>query len=319
MDKTGIAHPGRICDHVAVPTTLTLLWWNLYNLHDDIDDPRINDIVKPTPMYHRDLREVADIIDRITPAPDLVGCGEVENQQVMRDLAGEIHWRPAHLAYRSDQHIESRDPRGIDVGVLVRATPAVTREKLTAIWPDDPDAVRPLVRVDLLVDEVWPLTVVYLHGKSRRSGASAQADPMPGSRLRLAYGRALKQVAAQCGEAGIPLVVMGDLNDEPTSHSLVVGADAVLGRPAPGQAQSGRLYNLSHEGLADARGTCMHEGAWLLFDQVLVNGVMLSPQPGGLTIDGRVRIISEDPLLYRGAPNRWYSDHLPVLLSLRRE
>jgi endonuclease/exonuclease/phosphatase family metal-dependent hydrolase len=297
---------------------LTLLWWNLYNLHDDVDDPRINDIVKPTPIYHRDLREVADIIDRIMPPPDLFGCGEVENHQVMRDLAAEIHRRPAHLAYRCDQHIDSRDPRGIDVGVMVRSVPAVTQEKLSAIWLNDPDAVRPLVRVDLLVDGVLPLTVVYMHGKSRRSGASDPADPMPGSRLRLAYGRALRQVAAQCGAAGVPLVVMGDLNDEPTSHSLVAGADAVLGRPLSEPAVPGRLYNLSREGLADARGTCMHDGAWLLFDQVLVNGVLLSPPPGGLSLDGRVRIISEDPLLYRGAPNRWYSDHLPVMVTLRR-
>jgi endonuclease/exonuclease/phosphatase family metal-dependent hydrolase len=297
---------------------LTLLWWNLSNLHDDVDDPRIRDHVRSRPHYHRDLREVADIIDRITPPPDLVGCGEVENQQVMRDLASEIHWRPAHLAYRCDQHVESRDPRGIDVGVLVRATAAVVQERITALWPDDADAVRPMVRVDLLVDGVSPLTVVYAHGKSRRSGASDPADAMPGSRLRLAYGRALKEVAAHCGAAGVPLVVMGDLNDEPTSHSLIAGAGAIIGRPPPGQVEPGRLYNLSREGLADARGTCMHDGAWLLFDQVLVNGVLLTPPAGGISLDERVRIIAEDPLLYRGAPNRWYSDHLPVLLTLRR-
>ena len=61
-----------------MPTTISLLWWNLYNLHDDIDDPRIHDIVRPTRLYHRDLREVADIVDRISPAPDVIGCAEVE-------------------------------------------------------------------------------------------------------------------------------------------------------------------------------------------------------------------------------------------------
>jgi hypothetical protein len=228
-----------------VPTTLTLLWWNLYNLHDDVDDPRTNDIVKPRRMYHRDLREVADIIDRVTPPPDVLGCGEVENQQVMRDLADEIHWCPAHLAYRCDQHVESRDPRGIDVGVLLRAVPTVTQERLSAIWPDDLDAVRPLVRIDLLVDGVAPLTVVFVHSKSRRSGPAVPEDPMPGSRLRHAYGRALRQVAATCGAAGVPLVVMGDLNDEPASRSLAVGANAIAGRPTEGAADPTRLYNLS--------------------------------------------------------------------------
>lgn len=321
----GTPHPALRTSHAPiametrrVPTTLTLLWWNLYNLHDDIDDPRIDEIVKPTRMYHRDLREVADIIDRVTPPPDLIGVGEIENHGVMRALAEEIHWRPAHLGYRCDQHIESRDPRGIDVGALVRSVPTITQERLTAEWPNDMAAVRPMVRLDLLVDGVQPLTVVFVHGKSRRSGPVDAEDPMPGSRLRMAYGRALRQIAADCGAAGIPLVVMGDLNDEPGSRSLAVGANAALGRPAEGTAEHGRLYNLSREGLADARGTCMHEGRWLLFDQVLVNGVLLAAPAGGLSIDGRVRIIAEDPLLYRGAPNRWYSDHLPVLLTLRR-
>ena len=301
-----------------MPTTLTLLWWNLYNLHDDLDDPRIDEIVKSTRMYHRDLREVADIVDRITPAPDLIGVGEIENHGVMRALAEEIHWRPSHLTYGCDQHIESRDPRGIDVGALVRAIPTITQVRVSAIWPNDLDAVRPMVRVDLLMDGVAPLTVVFLHGKSRRSGPVDVEDPMPGSRLRLSYGRALRQVALACGAAGVPLVVMGDLNDEPTSRSLMVGADAAIGRPAAGTAEAGRLYNLSREGLNDARGTCMHAGGWFLFDQVLVNGVLLAPAPGGISIEGRVRIIADDPLLFRGAPNRWYSDHLPVLLTLRR-
>ena len=299
-------------------TSLTLLWWNLYNLHDDIDDPRIDDIVKSTRMYHRDLREVADIIDRITPAPDLIGCAEVENHGVMRDLATEIHWRSAHLNYRCDRHIESRDPRGIDVGVLVRSVPSVTPVQLSPEWPNDMDAVRPMVRLDVLVDGVQPLTVVFVHGKSRRSGPVDPEDAMLGSRLRMSYGRALRQIATSCGDAGIPLVVMGDLNDEPSSRSLVVGANAAIGRPAPDTVEPGRLYNLSREGLGDARGTCMHDGGWLLFDQVLVNGVLLAPPAGGISIEGRTRIIAEDPLLYRGAPNRWYSDHLPVLLTLRR-
>lgn len=304
-----------------MPTTISLLWWNLYNLHDDIDDPRIHDIVRPTKLYHRDLREVADIIDRISPAPDIVGCAEVENHGVMRDLANEIHWRPAHHRYRCDRHVESRDPRGIDVGALVRVNPQLSLIRLSALWPNDSDAVRPMVVMDVMVDGVQPLAVVLTHGKSRRSGACDAEDPMPGSRLRMSYGRALRQVAQKCGAAGVPLVAMGDFNDEPTSRSMMVAAGALIGRPAvstAGTADAGSLYNISQEGLSDARGTCMHQGNWLLFDQVLVNGVLLNPSVGGLHIDGRVHIIADDPLLYRDTPNRWYSDHLPVLITLRR-
>ena len=299
-------------------TTISLVWWNLYNLHDDIDDPRINDVVRSTRWYHRDLREVADVVDRIMPVADVLGCAEVENQGVMRDLADEIYWRRSHHTYRCDQHIESRDPRGIDVGALVRVTPQLSLVQLSALWPNDSDAVRPMVVMDIVVDGIQPLTVVFIHGKSRRSGACDVEDPILGSRLRMSYGAALRQLAEKCGAKGVPLVAMGDFNDEPTNRSMIVAAGAFNGRPAAGTADAGKLYNLSQEGLNDARGTCMHQGNWLLFDQVLVNGVLLNPSADSLAIDGRVRIIADDPLLYRGTPNRWYSDHLPVLITLRR-
>jgi endonuclease/exonuclease/phosphatase family metal-dependent hydrolase len=141
---------------------------------------------------------------------------------------------------------------------------------------------------------------------------------MPGSRLRFAYGAAIKRLSADRGAAGIPVVVLGDLNDEPDSLSLTVGASALIGRPVGSEALPTQLYNLGYEGRGDAAGTCTHNDAWLFFDQILVNGVVLLPEVGGLEIVGRQRIFTEDPLLYRGQPNRWYSDHLPVMLTVRR-
>jgi Endonuclease/Exonuclease/phosphatase family len=301
-------------------TTLTLMWWNLYNLHDDKNDPKIDDIVKTTRIYHRDLREVAEIIDRVMPIPDVIGCSEVENHGVMRDLAQEIHWQSTHRAYHCDQHIESRDPRGIDVAALIRTGGPLSEVKLSAYWPSDQAAVRPLIVIDAMMagDPPRPITLVLVHGKSRRSGACHDNDPMPGSRIRYSYGLALKRLAEESGAAGVPLIVLGDLNDEPESLSLREAAGAVVGRPEPGTAIATTLYNLSYEGRADARGTCMHNDSWLFFDQILVNGVTLLPELGGVEIVGRQRIIAEDPLLYQGQPNRWYSDHLPVMITLRR-
>lgn len=300
---------------------LTLLWWNLYNLHDDIDDPKTNDIVKSTRVYHRDIREVAEIIDRISPTPDLIGCAEVENIKVMHDLAQDIHWQSQHRAYFCDQHIESKDPRGIDIGVLFRKGGPLTDIKVSAYWPSDHDAVRPIVVIDaLLIGELLkPISFALVHGKSRRSGASHPDDPMPGSQLRYSYGAAIKRLSAEKGAAGIPLIVLGDLNDEPSSKSVEISAGAAIGRPMAGDTiDPKRLYNLGYEGRADAKGTCTHEDHWLFFDQILVNGAVLDASIGGLEIVGRQRIIAENPLLYRGQPNRWYSDHLPVMLTIRR-
>jgi endonuclease/exonuclease/phosphatase family metal-dependent hydrolase len=302
---------------VASVTQLTFVWWNLYNLHDDKDDPKTNDLIKSSHNYHRDLREVAEIIDRIEPRPDIIGCGEVENRGVLDDLAHKIKLRPLARAYHCPGHIESRDPRGIDVGVLVHDETPLSAISVQELWPDDPASVRPMVRVDLQLTGTTTrrLSVIFLHAKSRRSGDTHEHDPMPGSRLRYAYGAALRAVAQECGEKNIPLLVLGDLNDEPHDLSLRVAAGAHVGRVSAQDTEPQRLYNLSREGLSDARGTCMHDGRWLIFDQALVNGVCL--RENGFTRIEPVRFIADDPLLYHGEPNRWYSDHLPVLLTIQ--
>lgn len=295
----------------------TLLWWNLHDFHDDRFDPTIIDIVKPTRIYRRDLREVAMIIDRVRPIADVVGCGEVENQGVLRDLGQEIARAPAGVRYICDHYVNSRDPRGIDVGALWRSAGSVRVERFTGLWPAEEGAVRPIIVAEAAVGPAaLPLMIAFVHGKSRRSGATTPDDAMPGSRIRFAYGQAVRDLALDCGQRGVPLVVMGDFNDEPESHSLRIGAGAESGRPRAGIVDPGRLYNLSRETGADSPGTAKYNGAWLCFDQVLVNGVLLAPPVGGLCVHGRPRILADPPLIFRGGPNRWYSDHLPVLLTL---
>ena len=108
---------------------------------------------------------------------------------------------------------------------------------------------------------------------------------------------------------------MGDFNEEPNSPALIHGAQAKIGRPQhEAQIKAHRLYNLSFEMRTDSPGTHCYHGQWNFLDQVLVNGALL--QGNSIRIVGRPRALTHDPLLYRGAPNRWFSDHLPISISL---
>ena len=112
---------------------------------------------------------------------------------------------------------------------------------------------------------------------------------------------------------------MGDFNDEPESLSLRLGAQARIGVEADPSPQ--RLYNLSRLALEiptgrKARGTHVHRGHWGFLDQVLVTGSLLTGR-FGLRLHQRPFVHVGGPLLYKGRPNRWYSDHLPMAVSLR--
>lgn len=293
-------------------TGCTLCWWNVGNLFDDVDDPRTRDHVPSRRDYHRDLRELTEVLG-VAPLPDLIALAEVENRAVLEELCAELRWHPNRGDFIVPDHIESRDPRGIDIGLLLRRDGALKVDRIEACWPADRAAVRPVVLVHARCGS-HRLRIALIHSKSRRSGPEHRADPTPGSRIRFAYGRLLRSLAVEaCGD-GVPLVVLGDFNDEPTSHSLTDGAGARLGRPSDGGARGNRLYNLTHEAAPDSPGTHRHYGSWAYLDQVLVSGGLL--EADGLRVVDRPRIRTDGPLLHRGGPNRWYSDHLPLELRL---
>ncbi|MDA3960693.1 MAG: endonuclease/exonuclease/phosphatase family protein, partial [Planctomycetota bacterium] len=249
-------------------------WWNVGNLFDDHDDPDTGDMVRSNHAYRRDLSEIAEILGMVNPASDLIGLAEVENRAVMDELVQELRWHQRHLDYICPAHIDSKDPRGIDVGVLVRRDGAVRVDRVEAHWPLDSDAVRPAILVHARLAGTR-LRVALLHSKSKRSGPCQRNDPTPGSRIRFAYGRLLRQLAIDAHTDGVPLLVMGDFNDEPHNVALRDGAGAHIGRAA--KLNGNRLYNLTLEAAPDSPGTHNYRGDWSYLDQVLISGSLLAP------------------------------------------
>ena len=184
--------------------------------------------------------KIAEIIGTTQPRPTVVAMAEVEHAGVIDDLCAELRWHRSRNNFITAPHIESRDPRGIDVGMMHQG--ALSIDRVVPHYPSDPAAVRPIVVVHARFAQ-HRLQIAMVHSKSRRSGPRHVADDIPGSRVRFAYGRLLRQLGVDAGQHGIPLIIVGDMNDEPLSISMLDGAGASADKVTAGDVQPHRLYN----------------------------------------------------------------------------
>jgi Endonuclease/Exonuclease/phosphatase family len=123
------------------------------------------------------------------------------------------------------------------------------------------------------------------------------------------------------------IMIMGDLNDDPVSPSIVNGIKA---KDDIAKVQPKEIYNPFTEYLKKGYGTLVFGGKWNLFDQVMFSHAWLNQQQLNGWFLYKSHIYYRDFLIeqkgdYKGYPkrswvgNRWndgYSDHLPVYTVL---
>lgn len=88
---------------------LRILWWNVNNLFDEINDPLKDDIVLTDGEYHNKINKITKVIKNINA--DMVGLAEIENIKILEEIASISGYTFFYL-------IEGNDPRGIDVCLL---------------------------------------------------------------------------------------------------------------------------------------------------------------------------------------------------------
>jgi endonuclease/exonuclease/phosphatase family metal-dependent hydrolase len=218
----------------AAAHAVTIGQLNAWNLFDTVDQPRVQDEVLTPAAYELRLNKLALAIRDAMGAPDVIAMQEVENEQVLRDLAARPELR--ELGY-VPLIVEGSDPRGIDVAYLYR--------------PD---------RLELLHHEQRRTTYVSPTGRNiqlftrpplvatfrARAGASdaqagaaftlidnhftSQLQGDDGARKRLLQAAYVSSLAD--GSAGVELldptrtIVLGDLNEglgDPAYQELVTG------------------------------------------------------------------------------------------------
>ncbi|MBN2616516.1 MAG: endonuclease/exonuclease/phosphatase family protein [Bacteroidales bacterium] len=307
-------------------------FYNVENLFDTIDNPltRDNDFLPTskvawnTERYNRKLKHIAKVMSSMEPGsyPTLFGLAEVENRTVVEDL---IHQKSMVKAGYKILHKDSPDERGIDVALLYR--PDIFRPVETQFialhFPSEPnDRTRDILYSKGVVYGKDTLHVFVNHWVSRYGGQDATDT------LRRYTGYFLKNICDSIMqvEPKANIIIMGDLNDDPTNYSLVKSLGALQPTPSP---VDGALYNLAAIPFSQGKGSLYYK-SWDLFDQIIVSAPMLDGQNGIQVNSESETIFKKDWMLFKRrdgvmVPNRTessrsyfggYSDHLPVMIGM---
>lgn len=311
-------------------------FYNLENLFDTIHQQGKNDyeflpdgVNKwSTKKYSNKIKNIARVLDDMAsdvPSSGLaaVGVCEVENAAVLRDL---VSCEPLVRRGWSFAHFVGPDSRGVDCALLYN--PKLF--KPTDAWLVPYTAAKRdttyITRGFLVVKgeiggEVLHLIVNHWPSRYAKSPVRERAGVLV---------RQLKDSIVGA-DPKAKVIILGDLNDNPDNKSVSESLGAVRNKKDASNAVS--LYNpwwniLRQEG----RGTQKYRGKWNLFDQIMVNGNLVN---GGNSVLGfyKAEIFSRDYMFqskgkYKGSIKRthaggvWlngYSDHLPVILYLRKE
>jgi len=311
-----------------------VVFYNVENLFDTEDDPRFDDdAYTPTgekrwtrDRYEKKLDDLSRVILSLPgkELPALIGLCEVENRQVLQDLAGNRGLRRGDY---SIVHDDGNDPRGIECALLYRADLFKYRshETIPIEDPVDPDyPYRGILHVRGTGPDGSRLHVFVSHWKSR-SGSERETE-----RYRMFSAITLRKHLDLLfsRESDFRVINMGDFNDEPTNRSITGGLSASNKRK---NIQMGDHYNLFYDLHNTTNvGTYNYQGRWNMLDQVIVSYNLLNREKGLTTGYDGGKVLREEWMLYDSEkygeklPSATYrgpeyfggpSDHLPVYVE----
>lgn len=316
----------------------TIMFWNVENLYDTLDDPtRSYNAFTPTgearwtiDKYNRRLDNLSQVFSAISDAhggfPVLAGLSEVENGSVLKALTGRKRFSGSHYKY---VHYESNDARGVDCGLLYRS------DKFKLLGSEPVKLVlrsgRPYIGRDILA--AWgtldgETVIVYVcHFLSRRGGVNASAG------FRRAGAETVRDHALEMRKTypDAKIIIMGDMNDSPRDESL---AELLRAGRNIHSIPPDEYFNPFWQLLDEGQGTSVYGNRWVLYDNIIVSANMIDslPEKHGLHIvkcdkDHYGEIFRRPFMLHKGHPRRafnghsfqdGFSDHLPVLIRISR-
>lgn len=294
-------------------------FYNLENLFDTIDDTNKNDEdFLPTGMNRNNTYVYKDKLGKLSTVlseigvdinPDgfaFLGVAEVENRKVLEDLIAQPKLSNRKLRI---VHYESPDERGIDVGLLYNPKYFKVKSSRSLFVYLPGSNGKPYYTRDVLwVSGELEGEMVHVfvnHWPSRRGGEEASAPS------RAAAAGVCKQVidSLVAINPSTKIILMGDLNDDPTSPSVaeVIGAVGKTDNVKPGG-----MFNPWVDFLDKGIGTLAYNDSWNLFDQILLSyGFLDNTQQGYFYKQARIfnrQYMVTKTGKYKGYPMRTYSD-----------
>lgn len=326
-----------------MPTTYFVAWWNVENLFDEEGSPDRTEKLQRalgsslkgwTPaLRDRKISQLATVIADMNgqKGPDLLGVCEVENKPVLERLRKKIEGALGGRKY-AVAHADTRDKRGIDIAFIydkaLFKAPAGERFQHVVMRRT---ATREILQVGFEVKKTGnKFTVFGNHWPSRSGGQYESAGYRAIAGETLAY---FHQRVMDLSNDEMPVLVMGDFNDEPFDESLTHYALSTRQRSKviARRGQTPRLWNLMWEIAGREEASLYFNNFGNLLDQFLVNKRM-AVQGATLRADhDSVKIEDDLPGFAKKSPypqptpfggmgkavnENGFSDHFPISLQI---
>lgn len=206
----------------ATTEELTVGSINLFRLFDDVDDPGPEDdgqVADPA-EYARRLDKFAKYIVENMNSPMILGVQEVENLNVMNDLASAISFAggPSYIPVL----VEGNDVGGIDVAYFFNSS-VVTNVSIAQLGASEifnydasllHDRPPLLLSADVMLDQgIMPVEVLNVHMRSRGGiDDPGDGDRVRNKRLEQAQSVAQMVMDIETANPGNAVYVIGDFN-----------------------------------------------------------------------------------------------------------
>ena len=302
------------CSPYQEGSVLTVASYNGYCLFDSVGDGDEFDGFRKSDgyseaVYDRRIGELAVLLGKHVDA-DVIILQEVESEIVLRDLidAGLRKKGYTHYGLASD------GSDAISVGFLSKIEPSAVRIHSF-------EGERPMLELSLSRGGER-FTIFGVHLRSRLDDGSDEIRRGQLEHLSSLIDDRSDSFVIALGDFNIDPRYGGEAMSEYPWHYSEGTAIAVSGDP--GRVGRDVLYSplLDDELSLSAPGTYFHDGSWYLYDTVLMDSSSIDGT--GFEFDS-VRIVSRfemldllgRPLAFDPSTGNGFSDHLPVIVTLR--
>ena len=316
--------------NVSNGNILSIAFYNIDNLYDDVDDTDHDDqdftpngqYQWTSERYHQKLDNMAKVVAQLAnnKAPDVLGVCELESAKALEDLinTGDLKGQYGMV------HYDSPDERGVDVALIYKTEKikVLNSEKVPVVLTKDlNDRTRDQLFVKTVVIASKDTICFYVcHFPSRREGKDeSEINRMDAAKTCRNF------ITSHLNMVNDNLIVMGDFNDEPWDKSIKEGIMA----NNINQKGGADLLNLMWDFKSAGRGSYNFKGQMNCLDQFMITPSLIDGKKIEY-IKKSVNILDADWLTqtgkYAGFPlrtfggNKWlngYSDHYPIYLELQ--
>ncbi len=303
-------------------------FYNCENFFDTLDDPNKDDIENtPTPPdFKQKLHNIATVFQKlgtdVTPdGPAIIGLAEIENDNVIKAVLEQPEISNRHYKY---VWFPTPDVRGISTAMLynpkyftvITAHPVhVPLETLGQTRP-----TRDILHVcGLLAGDTVHILVNHWPSK-----AGGEAKSAPGRKLAASTDKKIID-SIQALNPNAKILLMGDLNDNPTSEGVL---EVLKAKQDKKDLAPTDIYNPWIKMYKKGLGTESFHNEWNLIDQIMISGAFIQNNNNQWKYY-KEEIFNRPFLVHqfgndKGLPHRSYtqshnwdngfSDHFPVVM-----